>query len=265
MTWNSAEIDRHWLETLDMVSSETGLERWRIEEAFAYGACAQLALAVADHRGLSLAIVEGSGGYLHAFCVVSDGLGLDIWGVRSFGTILEVWQEDDPACSIRPVSAEALASMGVRAASPEFSDIPMRMAREGCLAGVVLDEFTVVEFNCGACGDLAAVLHDRTGWPIMAELDAEGDVEHIWVVDDDGRAIDINGIHPDGRAVTPYSSPGSGRIVPMSRAEASGAGRHCVENREWAMALVARYPENFGFHVPGDRTSVRQQERKPTC
>lgn len=239
-------IDRHWRDTVGTLSEEYRIPRWRIEEAFAYGACAELALAVAEHRGLQIGVIGHADSYSHAFCVVADGYGLDIWGVRTFAEIERVWHEDDPDCSIRIVSANELRSMGGSLVAPEFADIPARLARDGCLAGAVLDDFTLSEFNCGACGDLAAYLHELTGWEIWAELADNGDIEHAWVVNDDGNAVDINGVHEGMRAVTPYSSRIAGRLVPLAKEDCAGKGRFGEEYRAWAAALVERYPERFG-------------------
>lgn len=243
-------IDRHWSSTLDEISKETGFERWRIEEAFGYGGCATLALAVAEHRGLPISVVGTDGSYSHAFCVVGPGYGLDIWGVRSFQEILAMWIDDDPDYRIRPVTADELKAMGGSHLSAEFVDLPARLAEDGCIAGAVLDDFTITEFNCGACGDFAAVMHDLTGWPMRAELDSAGDVEHVWVVDPDGRAIDVNGHHVGSRAITPYSNAKPGRLIDIARNDATADNRHGHENRQWAKALIDRYPGRFGLPEP---------------
>lgn len=240
-------ISRHWSSSLDAISEDIGHPRWQIEEAFAYGACSTLALAVSEHRGLPISVVGTEGSYSHAFCVVGPGYGLDIWGVRSFQEILSMWIDDDPDCRIRPVTADELRSMGGSHLAPEFADLPMRIARDACIAGAVLDAITITEFNCGACGDFAAVLHDLTGWPIKAEFHPKGDIEHVWVVNPDGRAVDVNGVHQDDLAVTPYSTPARERTAWISRNEASSESRFAVQNRQWAKALLDRYPEMFGL------------------
>ncbi|MDW9478973.1 hypothetical protein GOB57_09795 [Sinorhizobium meliloti] len=240
-------VARHWTLKLDEISKETGIDRWRIEEAFAYGACATLALAVAEHRGLPISVVGTEGSYSHAFCVVGPGYGLDIWGVRSFQEILSMWIDDDPDCRIRPVTADELRSMGGSHLAFEFADLPTRIAKDACIAGAALDEFTITEFNCGACGDFAAALHDLTGWPIKAEFHPNGDIEHVWVVNPEGRAVDVNGIHQDDMPVTPYSAPVRARTAWLPRNEASSNSRFAEQNRKWAKALLNRYPEMFGL------------------
>jgi hypothetical protein len=248
-------IHQHWSSTLDDLAKETGLERWRIEEAFGYGGCALLAIEIAEHRGLPISVVGTAEIYSHAFCVVGPGYGLDIWGVRSFQEILAMWIDDDPEYVIRSVTFDELKALGGSHLSADFINLPSRLAQDGCLAGAVLDDFTISEFNCGACGDFAAVMHDITGWPMRAELDSSGDVEHVWVVDPDGRAIDINGHHSGSRAITPYSNAKSGRIVDIAREDASSDNRYGQENRLWARALIDRYPDRFGLPEPNPSPS----------
>jgi hypothetical protein len=244
------QVAEHWSSTLDDISKNTGFPRWQIEEAFAYGGCATLALAICEHRGLPIAVVGTEGSYSHAFCVVAPGYGLDIWGVRSFQEILAMWIDDDTEHRIRPVMTSELEAMGGRHLRPEFADLPMRIAQEACIAGAVLDEFTITEFNCGACGDFAAVLHDLTGWPIKAEFHPEGDIEHVWVVNPGGQAVDVNGTHKDDLAVTPYSAPVRGRTAWITRSEASCETLFGAQNRHWAKALLDRYPDMFGLADP---------------
>jgi hypothetical protein len=114
-----------------------------------------------------------------------------------------------------------------------------------------VDEYAIVEFTCGACGYLAAVLHDITGWPIFAEYEKhpyEGDIAHIWVVDPSGRAVDINGIHQGDRARTRYSDPDPGRIAPISRADAVGNTDEGYQ--KWARDIVGSNPAYFGLPIP---------------
>lgn len=243
-----SEIDRHWSECLDTLSAEMGIERWRIEESFAYGACAALAIAVSEHRGLPLCIVGDEDGYSHAFCVVAPGYGLDIWGVRSLQEILAMWIDDDQELRIRSVSAEELRAMeGAAYLEDMFSNVPSRLAIEGCIAGAVYDEFTRTEFVCGACGDFAAVLHDLTGWPLRAGLDKQGDIEHVWVLNAEGRAVDVNGVHDTDLAATPYSVPSRDRTISISRSKVTSDDRWAKSNRHWASDLIKRYPEIFGL------------------
>ncbi|MBY3433383.1 hypothetical protein HFN89_04305 [Rhizobium laguerreae] len=242
-----AEVGRCWSATIDEISSETGIERWRIEEAFAYGGCAPLAIAVAEHRGLPISVVGTDGSYNHAFCVIGPGYALDILGIRSFQEIMVMHVGDDPESRIRAVTPDELREMGGSHLPFEFAEMPMQLARDGFIAGAVLDGFMLAELNCGACGDFAAVLHDMTGWPIKAEFQPSGDIEHIWVVTPEGHAVDVNGVHKDDLAVTPFSTPVTERTTWISRSEASPATARSESNRRWATALIESYPEIFGL------------------
>lgn len=84
----------------------------------------------------------------------------------------------------------------------------------------------------------------------MAELESGTDVAHIWVVAPDGRAVDINGHHEGPRGITPYSPVEAEPIVPISLERAMGKGRHGQEYRDWARALIERYPDRFGLPTP---------------
>ena len=111
----------------------------------------------------------------------------------------------------------------------------------------VVDDHAIVEFTTGACGYLAVVLHDLTGWPLRVEYEhppSEGDVAHIWVVNDDGKAVDINGVHSGSWAKTKYSGPIPGRISVISRAGA--LGREDPGYMEWAKELIEVNPGHFG-------------------
>lgn len=69
-----------------------------------------------------------------------------------------------------------------------------------------IDEFVITEFTCGACYQLAQQIHLLTRWPIYAEIiyekDQSEDFLHAWVVNNEGYAVDINGIHSNGWAKT---------------------------------------------------------------
>ena len=65
----------------------------------------------------------------------------------------------------------------------------------------------LIDFTEAACGSLALVLHDLTGWPIYAEFErgseADGSdvkndasmIRHVWVTTPTGKAFDIHGTH----------------------------------------------------------------------
>jgi hypothetical protein len=113
-----------------------------------------------------------------------------------------------------------------------------------------IDRFVKLEFTTGACGYFAAALHDRTGWPIMAEYDHDhpDEVAHVFVLNPDGKAVDIRGIHDGDWAETDFSDPtrGPGPIHPMSREEAAtddGVGGYL----EWANTILDYFPERYGI------------------
>jgi hypothetical protein len=114
-----------------------------------------------------------------------------------------------------------------------------------------IDEHAIVEFTTGGCGYLAVVLHDLTGWQLWAEYEKAphgGDIAHIWALNDDGFAVDINGVHEGRWAKTKYSDPEPGWIAMVDRAFV--LERHDAEYSEWAAEIVAENPEHFGLPVP---------------
>jgi hypothetical protein len=110
-----------------------------------------------------------------------------------------------------------------------------------------IDAHAITEFTTGACGYLAVALHDVTGWSIMAELERDDEIAHIWVVNDHGDAVDINGVHDGGWAATKYSGAAPGRIASLPREEAIGPAR--PDFVEWAEALVRDNVEHFGLQA----------------
>jgi len=247
-------VRERWNAALDRVSALNGHPRWQVEEAFGYGGCAALALALAARLRLPILTIGDDDGYAHAFCALGNGLGLDIWGVRSLQEITLMWAGDDPAYRIESVDAASLMAMGGVNMEDIFRGMDREIA-ESFMPDDVLDEFTLSEFNCGACGDLAAVLHDMTGWPLRAEYDAAGDVAHIWVVNEAGQAVDINGVHAHDRAISPFSPARPGKIKDIARDEATADNRHSTEYREWAHSLITRHPERFGVVCPATTAS----------
>jgi hypothetical protein len=131
------DLDRHWSRTIDAVAKDLAVERWQVEEAFAYGGCAALALALEKSLGLPIFIAASEHSYMHAFCAVSEDRGLDIWGVRPFRTIKAVWAEDDPDVRLLRISADDLRSMGGIRMEARFEGVPAMLA--SALAAIVLD------------------------------------------------------------------------------------------------------------------------------
>ena len=50
---------------------------------------------------------------------------------------------------------------------------------------------SITEYITGGCYDLAVILHKITGYPIYAEILNGKEFVHAWVVNPDGKAIDI--------------------------------------------------------------------------
>ncbi len=134
---DTAHLDRHWSRTIDTIAKDLAVERWRIEEAFAYGGCAALALALEKRLGLPIMIAANEHSYVHAFCAVTADKGLDIWGVRPFRTIRAVWAEDDPDVRLLRISAGDLRSMGGIRMETRFEEVPTMLA--SALTTILLD------------------------------------------------------------------------------------------------------------------------------
>jgi hypothetical protein len=130
-------LDRHWSRAIDAVARDLAVERWQVEEAFAYGGCAALALALEKGLGLPIFIAATDEGYVHAFCAVTGDKGLDIWGVRPFRTIQSVWAEDDPDVRLCRISAQELRSMGGIHLETRFEHVPEMLA--SAVATILLD------------------------------------------------------------------------------------------------------------------------------
>lgn len=100
-------------------------------------------------------------------------------------------------------------------------------------------EYVVAEFTCGFCSELALTLHDRFGWPLMAEIAGDGGLYHAWVLNPDGRAVDINGVHADGFART--WPDWKTTIRAMSREGLAAFGLN-PEGLAWAVEILAARP-----------------------
>lgn len=107
-----------------------------------------------------------------------------------------------------------------------------------------IDEFVRTEFMTGGCYALAVALHDKTGWPIQANFDAYGDVNHVWVIRPDGAAVDINGVHDTSVAKTKYDLDGT----PPSGPEPYPADDPVDQDMlAWARQLIDGFPDHFGL------------------
>jgi hypothetical protein len=112
----------------------------------------------------------------------------------------------------------------------------------------LIDGNAVLAFNQDASGYLAVVLHDQFGWRLFAEYrraPQETDIYHMWALNEDGRAVDINGVHLTDRAEAKYSYGDVGRIEMIDRATALGAAD--TRLLDWARLLVEANPTHFGL------------------
>lgn len=96
--------------------------------------------------------------------------------------------------------------------------------------------FTVAEFTCGLCAELAVTLHLRHGWPLYAEWADDGGLYHAWVVNDAGRAVDINGVHDSAHARTFYDP--DTRVAPTTLDALDAMGLN-AEGLAWAEEILA--------------------------
>ena len=110
-------------------------------------------------------------------------------------------------------------------------------------------------FTAGGCQSFALQLHELTGWPMFGEFEkgckpSFETLRHAWVVNDDGNAVDISGIHDGNYARTKYSDPTNsgdfGKVVPIKK----GQFELPKNNKKYsviAKEIIKRYPERFGL------------------
>ena len=101
------------------------------------------------------------------------------------------------------------------------------------------------EFTCGLCATFAAALHDRTGWDIAAEFENSDDIAHVWCVNENGNAVDINGVHSKAWARTPFSGGKPGKIAPYPRSECNSTSPHAESDFQWANEILDAHPELY--------------------
>lgn len=89
-------------------------------------------------------------------------------------------------------------------------------------------------FLGGSCGSLALALHNATGWPARASQN------HVWVVNNEGNAVDIRGVHEGPDAHLPGDEGMAAQPYQLSEYDRDFA-------YEEARAIVADNPEHFGI------------------
>lgn len=107
-----------------------------------------------------------------------------------------------------------------------------------------VDNFVKTEFTCGNCFLLALALHYKTKWPIKAKM-VDGDVIHCYVINNDGKAVDIYGVRPTEQAPTRYdSNMDEPFVVTDVRPETPWPSN---KDYQWAEELVSNFPQHFGL------------------
>lgn len=123
-----------------------------------------------------------------------------------------------------------------------------------------IDNLVRSEFSTGGCGYLALALTEKTGWPVVAETSEDGDIEHIWCVNANGMAVDINGVHPEAFAQSKFNDPEwrpnkimphdmvgkRGKVIPIS-CETLDGFCHEQMTMDWAREIVELFPSHFGI------------------
>lgn len=118
-------------------------------------------------------------------------------------------------------------------------------------------------FTQGGCVDLALELNRVTGWPMYGEVlsSIHGSIgpEHLWVLNPDGNAVDINGVN-QGNFAEAFDPPRPLKdrkfVAKFSRARAkqwsNGFGK-------LARVVARAFPSHFGVTPAGTRhrTSMR--------
>jgi len=107
-----------------------------------------------------------------------------------------------------------------------------------------IDNFVKTEFTCGNCFLLALALHYKTKWPIKAKMSGS-DVIHCYVLNDEGKAVDIYGVRPTEQAPTRYDSEleENCKVIDVRPETPWPANK----DYQWAEELVATFPAHFGL------------------
>lgn len=107
-----------------------------------------------------------------------------------------------------------------------------------------IDNFLKTEFTCGNCFYLALAIHQKTKWPIKAKVVGD-DVIHCYVVNKNGKAVDIYGVRPTEHAPTRYDSniDYSFNVIDLKPETPDESNK----DYQWAKELVTIFPEYFGI------------------
>ena len=113
------------------------------------------------------------------------------------------------------------------------------------------------QFTRGGCSGLAAVLAEHTGWQAYITYhfdqqlkDEYGDgweIHHAFVVNDDGNAVDIQGVHKDNRARLPGENLVGKRTESVSVGQLRGWHDNYHEDDAWNLLEDPRFREHFGI------------------
>jgi hypothetical protein len=98
------------------------------------------------------------------------------------------------------------------------------------------EEFAQVEFTCGYCHCFALALHQKTGWPIYC------DDNHYWVVNPEGNAVDIAGVHESNYAVTEWNDPDPTAVRGITLGELEPCNDEILQ---WAIEVIEQNPDKY--------------------
>lgn len=103
-----------------------------------------------------------------------------------------------------------------------------------------IDNFVKTEFTCGACHYLAYALHKHTGWAIYSVGE-----EHYYVINNDGKAVDIYGVRPTQYAPTKYDIDQKKSTQPSIVESIEDVSDN--DYYLWAEKLITHFPNYFGI------------------
>ena len=96
----------------------------------------------------------------------------------------------------------------------------------------VLDRRAIAGFTLGQCHGLALAVHERTGWPMVGAYNGNGVCQHVLVVDDQGRLVDITGARTRAQVL---SADNVDHVQPIDRAQID----RLVADDGWALPDTA--------------------------